>query len=74
MVAALALLQYPSTESVESTDGSRWLGKKYEALSNVVPLTNWWRFGDTTAGETMHAALWNVRAPLLLAHVHSHDH
>ena len=45
--------------SAYDADGSRWLTKKYESLSEVVPLTNWWRFGDATAGRTMHAALWN---------------
>lgn len=40
-------------------DGDRWLATKYEHLSTLVPLTNSWRFGDATASETMHAALWN---------------
>eukprot|EP00966_Prymnesium_polylepis_P141407 3265523-Prymnesium_polylepis.1 len=43
-------------------DGTRWLADKYESLSSFVPLTNWWRFGDATASETMHAALWNGSA------------
>ena len=47
---------------VQAADGQGWLEKKYESLSEVVPFTNRFRFGDTTASYTMHAALWNGSA------------
>ena len=51
------------TEHASSTatqnDGSQWVKDKYERLSSLVPLTNWFRFGDPEASATMHAALWN---------------
>ncbi|KAL1504682.1 hypothetical protein AB1Y20_008462 [Prymnesium parvum] len=65
-VATLGLLAARSfttrgmdADARDARSGQQWLSSKYESLSAVVPLTNWWRFGDTAAAATMHAALWN---------------
>ena len=50
----------PSTQGTD--DGVAWLEHKYEYLSRLVPMTNWFRFGDATASLTMHAMLWNGSA------------
>ena len=63
VAAILAAAPSMFTEHAGSTatqnDGSQWVKDKYERLSSLVPLTNWFRFGDPEASATMHAALWN---------------
>ena len=51
--------QHAGSASAAQNDGSQWVKDKYERLSSLVPLTNWFRFGDPEASATMHAALWN---------------
>ena len=48
--------------ATDGDNGSQWVEDKYERLSSLVPLTNWFRFGDPEASATMHAALWNGTA------------
>ena len=54
--------QHAGSTATARNDGSQWVREKYERLSSLVPLTNWFRFGDTEASATMHAALWNGSA------------
>ena len=54
--------QHAGSTATAQNDGSQWVKDKYERLSSLVPLTNWFRFGDTEASATMHAALWNGSA------------
>ena len=54
--------KHAGSTATDGDNGSQWVEDKYERLSSLVPLTNWFRFGDPEASATMHAALWNGTA------------
>jgi len=71
LAAALSMLaayrvsddgKHAGSFATDGDNGSQWVEDKYERLSSLVPLTNWFRFGDPEASATMHAALWNGTA------------
>jgi hypothetical protein len=54
--------KHAGSTATDGDNGSQWVEDKYERLSSLVPLTNWFRFSDPGASATMHAALWNGTA------------